>query len=648
MRDSSASIRQMRRQLVLIIIALIVMVGVLRFWPALTVIDRMELRTVDWRFMRRGAREPQAEIVIVHVDEASIGRIGRWPWSREVFAEIVRTLTDAGAAAIVFDIFFAERDTAAEGQRADSALVQATADSGIVYHAAFGHAPDGLAGGEVSDALAARSWSGARIMPATGLNAAATIFTIGEITPPLPELIEASRGIGFVNVVDSGDGVYRQVFPLVLHEGSLYPSLSVSVASGIFGVEPGSVVVRPGHSINLGGLRSIPIDRSGRMLVDFAGPSETFEYIAVNDLFDTAREAPEELEQQLDGAIAFVAVSAPGLYDLRASPYDTVYNGVETQANALANILEGLFLREAPGEVALLVLLLLGLVMHLGLSRLRSSGAVGFAAAIFVGYNWLALALFDRGFVIDMVAPNLLMVGAVVAALALRLSGEETEHERVRSALSRFVPGAVMDRVVADDPADLLRGHRRVISVMFADLRNFTSQSEQMDPEQTVELLNRFFFLVQETIWEFEGTLDKYMGDGLMAFWNSPLDQAEHALLAVRTAVHMQRRIQYNRAEWEYLGMPDLAVGIGISTGEAVVGYVGTGERMQYTAIGAHVNLASRLEAMTKELGRPILITESTWEQVAHATECRPLGPLEIRGFSEPVKIYEVLDLKDD
>jgi len=192
----------------------------------------------------------------------------------------------------------------------------------------------------------------------------------------------------------------------------------------------------------------------------------------------------------------------------------------------------------------------------------------------------------------------------------------------------------------------LLRGQRRQVTVLFADIRNFTAKSEALSPEQTVELLNRFFYLVHETIWEMEGTLDKYMGDGLMAFWNAPLDQPDHALLAVQAAVHMQRRIQYNQAEWEFLGMPKLAAGIGIATGEAVVGYVGSGERMQYTAIGAHVNLAARLEALTKDVGSPILVSESTWERVGHLVEGRSLGPIEVRGFSEPVQVYEVTDLR--
>lgn len=646
MDEISSAERVMRARLAWIIAGIAVVVLVLRFWPEMTVLDRMELRTVDWRFTQCGPREPHPRIVIVDVDEASIAQIGRWPWPRERFAEVIRTLADAGAAAIVFDIFFADPDTGPGGERSDLELVRATREAGNVFHAAFGHAPRPDSTGDASVALEARSWSGSRVLEGRGLSAIADIFELGEVTSPLPGLVEAAAGVGFVNVVDSGDGVYRHTFPVVRHGGQIYPSLSLAAAAGVLDIDPAQVVVRPGREVDLAGRRRVPMDRLGRTLIDFAGGAETYPYLPVHELLAMAADDPEIARWQFDGRIVLVAVSAPGLYDLRASPFSTVYNGVETQANALANILEGRFLREAPGEWCVFAVIALAVAMFFGLSRLRPTWAVIFAAAVILGFNWLALMLFARGLVVTMVAPNLVLLGSIITALALRLMGEESEHERVWGALSRFVPAAVIERAVEEDPSALLRGQRRVVSVVFADIRDFTAKSEQMDPEQTVELLNRFFYLVHETIWEFDGTLDKYLGDGLMAFWNSPTSQPDHALLAVQAAVHMRRRIEYNQAEWEFLGMPELSAGIGISTGEAVVGYVGTGERMQYTAIGAHVNLAARLEGMTKEFGASILISEATYEQVGHAVETRALGPVEVRGFAEPVGVYEVIDLK--
>ncbi len=635
------------RRLAIIIAAIAVVALALRFWPAFTFLDGIELRALDWRFARRGEREPNPRIAIVNVDEAGIAEVGRWPWPRREFARVIRTINDAGAKAIVFDIFFADPDAFADGPASDAELVEATRASGIVYHAAFGHASEGGdddAG--VPVALEAKSWRAARVLKPGGLNAAAGLFEIGDVTPPLPGLVEAARGVGFVNVVDSGDGIFRHTFPVVMHEGRLYPSLSVAAAAGLLDVEPDQVVIRPGRSIDLGGRRRIPIDRMGRMLIDFAGGAQTYPYVPVGDVLAMA-DRPDVAAEQFRDKVVFIAVTVPGLYDLRASPFDSVYFGVETQANALANILDGDFLRHASGESCILIVIGLGVAMFFGMTRLRPVWAITFAAALLVGYNWVAMWVFEAGLAIDVVAPTVVILGATVAGLGLRLMSEETERERVWGALARFAPAAVLERLVEEDPEALLRGQRRDLTVLFADIRNFTAQSEALGPEQTVELLNRFFYLVHETIWEMEGTLDKYMGDGLMAFWNAPLDQPDHALLAVQAAVHMQRRLQYNQAEWEFLGMPDLVAGIGISSGEAVVGYVGTGERMQYTAIGAHVNLASRLEGMTKEVGCSILISRQTYEAVAHAIEARSLGPVEVRGFSEPVEVYEVLDLKE-
>ena len=635
-----------RRRLALIIAAITAVVLVLRFWPAFTLLDSLELKTLDWRFVHRGPQPPDPRIVIVSVDEASILKVGRWPWPRRVFADVIRTLKDAGASAIVFDIFFADPDEGPGGAASDADLVQATREAGMVYHAAFGSGRADGAGGDVSY-LAQKAWDDATVVPPGGLNAAADIFEVGQITPPMPGLVHAAAGLGFVNVVDSGDGVFRHVFPLVRdEEHRLYPALSLSAAAGILDIAPEEVVVRPGEDVQLGRDRSIPIDRMGRMLVNFAGRAGTYSYVPIGDVLAMGDRPSEIARERFEDRIVLIAVTAPGLYDLRASPFDTVYYGVETQANALANILQGNFLRDAPGESCIVILIALAAAIYLIMTRMRPTAAVVAAAVLLLAYDWAAAWLFDRGLVIDVVAPNVVLLAATVAGFALRLAGEESRTERVWAALSRFVPSGVIERVVAEDPEALLRGQRRNVTVLFADIRDFTAKSQGLSPEQTVELLNRFFYLVHEAIWELEGTLDKYMGDGLMAFWNSPLDQPDHALLAVRAAVHIQRRIRHNQAEWEFLGMPDLAAGIGISTGEAVVGYVGTGERMQYTAIGAHVNLAARMEDMTKQAHASILISEATWEQVADEVEARPLGPVEVRGFSEPIDVYEVLELK--
>lgn len=646
MTDTTPTARAANVRLTLITAAAVVLTLLVRFWPSITLLDRMELRTLDWRFAHRGVRAPHPDIVIVHVNEESIRQIGRWPWPRRRFAQLIDAFTAAGARAIVFDIFFADPDTSPGGPQSDAELVAATRRSGIVFHAAFGHGPEERPNEALVRELAQRGWPQARIAAGAGTNALAGLYELVNVTPPLPGLIAAAAGIGFVNVVDSGDGVFRHTFPVALLGGTPFPSLALAVSAHLLEVSPDQVVIAPGSCVRLGTVRTIPIDRTGRMLIDFAGGDHTFPYISVAEVLQTMGD-PAAMRDRFGHKIVLIAVSAPGLYDLRANPFSTVYNGVETQANIIANVLDGRFLRPMKGEHSALAIILAGVVVLIGLRRLQPAAAVAYALGLLVAYNWLCVHAFTAwGLVLDMAAPNMVLLLSILGVLAGRLLRERSELERVRGVLGRFVPATIVDRVVGAEPEALLTGQRRVVSVMFVDLRGFTARSEKMPPEQAVELLNRFFLFAEEVIYEFEGTLDKYLGDGLMAFFNAPVDQPDHALRAVRTAVVLQRRLRLNAAEWEFLGAPDLAAGVGISTGEAVVGYIGTGDRMQYTAIGADVNLAARLEALNKELGTSILISQSTYELVASAVVAEPKGPVTVRGFSEPVRVYEVKDLR--
>ncbi len=642
MADSAGRRRTRGSRLTLVTLTVVALTLVVRFWPGVTMLDRMELRTVDWRFAQRGERAPNPDIIIVNVDDASIDEIGRWPWPRGEFAEVVETLDDAGVRAIGFDIFFIDPDQASGGVQSDQALVDATRNAGMVFHASSGHGPDSQPSDRSDSGAAPYGWPDATI---TEGDPVASLYQMGRIDSLLPGLMDAAAGIGYANVVDSGDGVFRHTFPVALYGETPFPSLALSMCANLLDVAPDQVIITPGKYVKLGTARTIPIDRGGRMMIDFAGGDHTYPYVSVMQLREMMASSAE-MKRRFEDKIVLVAVSAPGLYDLRACPFGTVYNGVETQANIVANILDGRFLRQIKGEWAALIIVLAGAIVLLGLERLSPTTAIVSAVALLGGYNYLCVKAFsDWGLVVDMIAPNLAMVATMVGMLALRLLREESELERVRDTLARFVPETIAERVVDAEPEALLRGQRRVVTVLFADLRGFTAKSEDMPPEEAVELLNRFFLFAQEVIFEFEGTLDKYIGDGLMAFFNAPVEQHDHALRGVQMAVHMQRRIKLNAAEWEFLGMPDLAAGIGISTGEAVVGYVGTGERMQYTAIGPSVNLAARLEGINKELGTDILISQSTYELVADHVIADPMGPIEVRGFAEPMEVYAVRDL---
>lgn len=600
-------------------------------------LERLELRSIDARFVARGPLAPCDRIAIVEVDDRSLQEVGRWQWPRSIFARIVRRLQEAGAEVIVFDIFFAEHDSHPGGSEADSELVAAVKESGRVF-AAVGGAPEDVSTDDPDvKALTRFTWDAP---PSAG-----GLQTLPNVTGPFAELAEACTGVGLVDVVPSPDGVYRRYLPLARYGSGLLPSMALSVAVHAFGLGPKDVRVRPGRAIDIGSKRTVPLQRDGTVLINYVGPGHSFPYYSAADVLNHPSKLPP---RAFTGKIVFIAVTAVGLYDLRASPFGAVFNGVEVQANALDNVLEGRFLRRQGPESTALITLLWALVIGFAVARLGPPLWVPATVAALAAHNLTAVWVFQEwGVALSMVTPSLGMACALVLVPAYQISAQERRHKELQHVLGRFVPPEVADRLTEADAEPAAAGELRIVTVLFADLRGFTKASARMNPQDTTALLNRYFRLMHEVIFSFGGTLDKFIGDGLMAFFNAPLEQVDHAHLAVATALEMQRQVDLCRDEWSFYGMPELAVTIGISTGQALVGYVGSGDRMQYTAIGADVNLAARLEELAKELDVRILISESTYRLVADMVECNDLGAHRLHGVPEPARAYEVVGIRD-
>ncbi|MHB8993752.1 MAG: CHASE2 domain-containing protein [Armatimonadota bacterium] len=614
------------------------------FWEGNTVFDRMEWRTVDWRFQVRGPIRPNPDIAIVSVDEESIREVGRWPWPRERYARLIDELSRLGAKAIVFDIFVTEPDNTPGGAAADKALGTATRRAGNVYHPGF-VLPPGTSPWAASPQVRKHAWSEVAIVREAGFTQVAELIAPQSVTFPLPALAAAARGVGVANVLDSGDGIYRHLVPLIRYENTVYPSMSLAVAADLLGTSQSNMRITPGKYVDLGKGRRIPLDMHGRMLINFVGnPGHAYKYISAASILDGL-----ETAETIKGKIVLVGVTAPGIYDLRASPYETNFHGVESEANAIDNALSGNFLWEVPPLFT--ALLLVGIVLTYGflLPRLATPELCLLSIGAIATYPWLAIWLFSRhSMVVDLVHPMGAMLGSFMIVLMLRLLVEERRRDRAQTMLRYFVPPQLVGRLVEDEALTTMRGDRREISVFFADLRNFTATAEELAPEDTVLFLNRYFSLMHEVIFEHSGTLDKYIGDEIMVFFNAPVTQSDHARLAVMTAIDMQRRIMANQAEWDYLQVPSLHAGIGIATGPALVGYVGSAERMQYTVIGRTVNLASRLQTLCKQLKCRILISDATYQAVADLVEAEDLGEMPIAGFTHPVRVWHVLDYKAD
>ncbi|HEY3397483.1 MAG TPA: adenylate/guanylate cyclase domain-containing protein [Armatimonadota bacterium] len=616
------------RHLLIIALAAATLVGVVYVAPGQNALDRLEYRTVDWRFAQRPAPAPDPRIVIAGVGDASLQRLGRWPWPRSRWADLIRRLRAGGAQVIIFDILFPDRDPSG----GDAEFAQAVREAGNVYLAtAAGDAPAG------PDAAAGKQTP----TPSFDLRAGSGPGHLGSwkaMLEPIPELAQAAAGVGCANVIPAGDGVYRYAYPVAEVGETPYPSLALRTVLGressgeVAAIVPGAGVYRRGELL-------APLDPNGRLVINYRGPAKTYHLVEVADLL-----AGPAIPETVRGKIVLVAATAQGLHDLRPSPFGAVFDGVETQANLLDSMLHRQFLYETPPQLGLVLIAGAALLTGLAFVLLPTFGAVLLTVALLAGYDYACLAAFgQRGIIMPLLAPSLSLALTLVGVLVYALVTQERVTGAAYRTLGKYVPTEVVERLARQEGGEG-QGVRLPVTVLFSDLRDFTGSSAHLPPEDVVALLNRYFTLMYETLTEYGGTLDKYIGDGLMAYFLSPEGDDQHAVLAVHCAVEMQRRIKTNRSEWAYAGMPDLKAGIGIATGQEILGDIGSPERMQYTVIGSQVNLASRLTELTKTTKADIMIDAQTYELAKDYIRAQCLGLFDVQGFDEPQLVYEALD----
>ncbi|MBC7287706.1 MAG: adenylate/guanylate cyclase domain-containing protein [Armatimonadetes bacterium] len=592
-------------------------------------VAELEYRTIDWRFHLRGPRPAGKDIVIVAIDQEALSAVGRWPWPRQTVAKLLDAIQAAGPRLVALDILFAEP---APG---DDALGDTVARLGNVFVPVFisSHPPPEW----FFQLPQVRRWQ--RAVAAAVAGGRGGILEVAGLDVPVRGLAKRAAGVGVADLVGSADGVYREIPLVVRCRDVIVPSLPVTIAAAGAGW---SVSVAPGRHAAVGP-HTFPIDVYGLTLVDFAGPSGTFQWVSAAHVLARRKEATE----QLAGRIVLIGATAPGLFDLRPCPFDPQFRGVEALANAVENLLTGRVLSETNEIAELVVAVALSVVAAIQIALMPIGWGWAFALAAVAGYWLLALRGFVyAGVVLPLVTPAISSIAATVVGLIVQLSAAERQRQRTVEMFRRFVPPQIADCLVDEDLEAAERGQRRVITVMFADIRNSTTYARRLDPEAFVDALNGFFQEGHSIVWEHGGTLDKFIGDAILAFFNAPQEQPDHAARAVRAALKLVQVVKLHRDMWEFYGLPDLSIGVGIATGEAVVGCVGSRERMQYTAMGPTVHMAARLEELAKSLGVAVLVSEETYRAVANSVEARDLGVHQLRGFDEPVHVYEVLSIK--
>jgi len=612
-----------------------------------------ELKTFDWRLKLRGFLTPHPAIVIVAIDEKSVTLLGRWPWRRSIHARLIRWLKKAGARVVALDIFFTEPSD----EKDDMALAEAMREAGNVFVALFS-AEKGRV--EAKEALV-ENFS---ICPSPpGRYWERALFK-----PPIPEICRAVKGAGFVDTVADFDMIYRRTYLVARSkaDGMLYPSLPLAVASYLLGTSLKRVEILPNGGVKVGEVEIPPVGwkpgkaERGMFFINHPGPVWIYPHYSYVDVL-RGKIPPENFR----GKIVLVGATAPGLYDIRPSPFayqeapverrglippevagGTVC-GIHVNAAAIDTILQGRFIKDRSGW-SLPFVLLLPMAVSFLVHRLRPWLSVLSFFALAGGYTLASVFSLKSFSTYILLFPVLFAAGLSLAFSAVyRASVEEREKGFIRSQFRLYVPPVVVDEILRDPAKLALGGIRKEVTVMFSDIRGFTTMSEQMEPEEVVGMLNEYFTAMTEVIFEYGGTLDKFIGDAIMAIFGAPADQPDHAERAVLCAIEMQRTLRRLSEFWERRGRPSFRMGIGIHTGEAVVGNVGSRMRLQYTAIGDNVNLAQRVEELTKEFGTDILITEATYRRVEDLVEARDLGEVRVRGRREPVRVFEVLKLRE-
>ncbi len=578
-------------------------------------------------------------IIVLLIDEASLKAmdpvVGRWPWPRYVHAEIIKFLKEAGAKFVVFDILFTE------SSEYDYILAKETGNAGNVIHSMLIYKDEGVKREEIDDSFYKRFGFEVEGYPRKGNNSYAI---------PVEEIYKNSIGVGVVTVEPDPDGVYRRI--RLFHDyGSLYfPSLSISPLVYEGNKHKYSVIEK---KLSMGNTL-IPLDDDGNFLILNYGNIEAYSMSAVLKTMQAISLGNVE-DIVLDPSIfkdkiVFIGASAVGLEDLKKLPVGNLLPGVYMHAYTLSNILDRNFIVEV-GKIYIFIFsavpsLLIALLISLSSSIYLQ---LFYIPLFVVGISASSYFLFMKGIYITPLYSFILVILSSLFSLSLRIVMEGRERRRIRRFLEQYVSPTVVSEVIEnyDDFIKAGYGKKSYISVLFSDIRGFTTISESKSPEEVVGFLNEYFATMSEIVFSNKGTLDKFIGDALMAFWGEPVKVENPSLLAVKTALEMKKKLKELNEKFSSRGFPALRVGMGINSGYAVVGNIGSEKKLDYTAVGDTVNTASRLENMTKETNIDILISESTYNDVKDIIVCRYVCKAQLRGKRESIKVYEPLIFKD-
>lgn len=656
------------------------------FWIGPGFLVRLENASLDFRFKLRGTHPAGDEVVLVVVDEKSLKEIGRWPWSRDKQARLVDAIAADGAKVIGLDIIYAEPEVSEylHGLREVAAAAEAGGASPGLLQTLRGKLENADADRQFTGSLRAAETvvlALSFVVPETGTSesaeppavAAPLYIKRGEfmlvrqsrsgealeplratdVHPPLASFADAAVALGHVYSLPDPDGITRYEYLAIRYDDGYYPSFGLEVARLYLGLSRERMSLTLGEGVRLGdGL--VPADQKARMLVNYAGRERSFRYVSATDVLQS-RVPPGTFA----GRAVLVGTAALGTYDQKTTPFSANFPGVEKNATVVENIIHNRFLEKNvwSGPIDASMILLFGLGLGYVLPKMRALPGAIMAASALTGYAAVAQYLFVvQGVWLDIVAPISTIAMVFVSVTVLHFMTEEKQAKEVRAMFSSYVSPVIVEELIKDPGKAVLGGQRKELTMLFSDIAGFTAFSEKRSAEDVVAQLNEYLGAMTDVVFRWNGTLDKFVGDAIVVFWGAPLDQPDHVELAIKCALHMRSRLKELQNKWKAEGRDPLDNGIGINTGEVVVGNIGAaGKKMDYTMIGDHVNLAARAQALSRQFDCPIVVTEHTAVRLkalmqgeeradnkgrlGHVT-LRKLGLVKVKGKDQPVVVY--------
>ena len=627
--------------------------------------DLAEVRTYDWR-LTHTARPDTArkDIAIVEIDERSLRSLqpnaGRWPWPRAVHSMLVDYLVRAPAKIIAYDIVFSEADTrrgfdfggsTMSGAESDKALADSVKAAGTVILVA-----DASYDAEIENAT----------LPDAGYPLDVPgIYEMRGVLPPFRLLADTASGLGHNRFVLDPDGPMRHAIPFVRAHHRTVPSLGVAAALRATGIRAQDVRLdgtrlRFGDRVMPLSARHVKADDGVVSFlwapINFRGPAllddlktRTYPTYSFFDLLYSEEQLLAGKKPDIDPAafrdrIVFVGTTASGLSDVFETPFSNgKMPGVQIHAALADDILSNRFIHEAGRNMRVATVTAAAIAAGIAATMLPAWWAAAATAALLAGVSWIATRLFGGGYWLNLSQPVLASSFALFGGVAYQYFFEGREKRKMKKLFGQYVSKDVYEQLVANPALARLGGQRREMTVLFSDIRGFTSVTERGEPQAIVGMLNEYFTRMVTIVFRHEGTLDKFVGDMVMALFGAPLDDPRHADHAVEAALDMIAALGELNTQWKSEGRAELDIGIGINTGPMIAGNIGSEAIMSYTVIGDAVNLGSRLESLNKEYGTRIIISDATRERLSRPYRLRPLGDVVVKGKTQPVAIYELI-----